>query len=323
MNKVWWLGVVAVAAVGVGLMLGPRLYPPDELLRILRTGQEGVEYTILARVRLPRVSAGFLVGAGLSVSGVILQAVLRNPLAESYTLGISGGASLGICLGMLAGRTASIPVYAFAGALASISVVLAAAGRRRLSPGTLILLGVVVNFVCSSLVLLLLAVTRREQFHQTFFWLIGDLSATPEGTLGAALVIVPALCLVLVAFSRVLDVLSVGEEKAATLGLQVRRSVRILLFLAACLAGVCVSLAGMVGFVGLIVPHICRLLIGGLHRRIVPASFLLGGCFLVLCDGASRTILRPLEIPVGVITGLCGGVFFLALLLTGKRSTGW
>jgi len=279
----------------------------------------GIEKTILLKIRLPRVVAAFVVGAGLSISGVIFQAILKNPLAESYTLGISGGASLGICIGVIAKSISVIPVFAFAGSLISVSIILFASNFKKFTNPSLILLGVVLNFIFSSFVLFLLSVFRSEKFQQTLIWLLGDLSSTPISLLKLLAPLILILSFISLIFFRTLDILSIGEEKAITLGIDMEKEKKRLLLIASLISSLCVSLSGIIGFVGLIIPHIVRIFFGNLHKYLLTLSIFIGGSFLILSDCFSRLIVRPLEIPVGVITGFFGGIFFLFLLLKGEK----
>ncbi len=301
-----------------GLCLGTEFFSIPRLFSLSE-----IDKTILFRLRIPRMMAGFIVGAGLSVTGAVLQAILKNPLAESYTLGISGGASLGICIGVLLGMTALIPYFAFIGAVASITVVLLASIRRKFSNPTVILLGVALNFLFSSFVLFVMAVVRNEQFQSTMLWLIGNISYFPDRLLYAGMASITAISLFLVFSGRVYDLMSLGDEKAISMGLNMEKEKKLALMLCCVIVGFCVSLAGIIGFVGLIIPHITRFFFGPMHKRALPVNFLIGGSFLVLADTAARTLIRPVEIPVGVITGFFGGLFFLAILLRGKYREVW
>jgi len=278
-----------------------------------------IDRLILFRIRMPRVIAGFIVGAGLSVTGAVLQAVLRNPLAESYTLGISGGASLGICVGMLLGQITIIPYFAFLGAIASVSIILLVSSQKRFSNTTLILLGVALNFLFSSFVLFILAVMKNDRFQPTLLWLIGNISYFPAKFLFPATVIIFLISIYLFSSGSIYDIISIGDEKAVSLGINIEREKRISFILCCIIVGFCVSLAGIIGFVGIIIPHISRFFFGSTHRKNLPANFIAGGSFLVLTDTISRTLINPVEIPVGVITGFFGGIFFLAILLRSKQ----
>ncbi len=305
-------------AILAGLCLGTEFYTLSRLFSL-----SNVDKTILFRIRIPRILAGLIVGAGLSVTGAVLQAILKNPLAESYTLGISGGASLGICIGVILGRTAVIPYFAFLGATISITIVLIASIKRRLYNPTVILLGVALNFLFSSFVLFVMAIIKNEQFQSTMLWLIGDISYFPGGLLLSGTLVISAISLFLIFSGRIYDIMSIGEEKAASMGVNLEKEKKLALILCCIIVGFCVSLAGIIGFVGLIIPHVTRFFFGPIHKRSLPINFLLGGSFLVLADTFARTIIRPVEIPVGVITGFFGGLFFLAILLKGRYKELW
>ncbi|HOL21784.1 MAG TPA: iron ABC transporter permease, partial [bacterium] len=274
-------------------------------------------------IRAPRVLAAFIIGAGLSITGAVLQAILRNPLAESYTLGISGGASLGIAMGVIIGKTALIPSFAFIGALLSIFIVLLASIKKRFSNPTVILLGVALNFLFSSLVLFIMAVAKNEQFQSTMFRLIGDISYFPYQILYTGIIVITILSIFLILSGKVYDVISIGDEKAVSIGINIETEKKLALFICCIIVGLCVSLGGIIGFVGLVIPHITRFFFGPSHRRALTVNFITGGGFLILTDTLARTIIRPLEIPVGVITGFCGGLFFLAILLKGRYTEMW
>jgi len=300
------------------ISLGPEIYSPFNLSSL-----SSVEKSILLKIRLPRVFAGIIVGGGLSIAGAVFQAILKNPLAESYTLGISGGASLGIAIGMILGKTASVPFFAFIGALFSITIILLTSIKKKFSNPTIILLGVALNFIFSSFVLFLISIVRNEKFQSTLLFLLGNLSLFPENLLKVSAFFIILSSLYLIFSSRVLDILSIGEEKAATTGIDVEKEKKIFFFLCALITGFCVSLAGIIGFVGLIIPHISRFIFGSSNRKVLPVSFIIGSGFLIIADAISRTIIKPLEIPVGVITGFFGGVFFLFLLVKSKYQELW
>lgn len=322
MKKYWILLAILCVCILAGFILGPEILSPAKILRIILCGNK-IEKTIFLQIRLPRVIAGFVIGGGLAITGAVLQAVLRNPLADSYTLGISGGASLGICIGVISARTMSIPIFAFIGALISVSIIVLAGSRKKLSNPTLILLGVVLNFIFSSFVLLLLAVIKNEKFHETFMWLLGDLSFFPKNLLILASICICLSSILLVLWARVFDVLSIGEEKAFSLGLDPEKNKKMSFLLCSIIVSFCVSLSGIIGFVGLIIPHLARFLLGSSHRKVLIGSFVLGASFLILCDALARTVIRPLEIPVGVITGFFGGLFFLAMLFRNAGRQVW
>ena len=275
--------------------------------------------SIVWLIRAPRVVLGALVGAGLALVGTALQAVTRNPLADPHLLGVSSGAALGavivvLYLGEFIGLL-SLPLAAFVGALVSMLLVLAIASRGgRLESDRLLLAGVAVSFVMMAASNLLLFLGDHHAASSVIFWMLGGL-----GLARWELLWLPALCLVLallllLGLARALNALMAGEHSAVSLGLEPRR-VRLLVFVcASLLTGVLVSLSGAIGFVGLILPHVARFLVGAEHRRLLPVSALLGALFLVWVDVAARTLLAPQDLPIGIATAAIGGVFFVLLL---------
>lgn len=284
---------------------------------------------IVFRVRLPRILLGAVVGAGLAVSGCALQAMLRNPLAEPHLLGISGGAALGGILGLLAASWLSIdaaiaaPAAAFGGGLVALWLIyrLGSSGGRA-DPQTLLLAGVVCNALAGALILLINTVVDIFQARGMLFWLMGSLQTTRYGVVLGAAAYMAAGFAWLAHHARPLDALGVGEEGAMQLGVDVERTRRAAFFAASLLVGASVSVSGMIGFVGLVVPHAGRLLFGPDHRLLLPVSALLGAAFLVAADTVARIALAPAEIPVGVVTALCGAPFFLYLLRRQLRRGG-
>ncbi len=294
-----------------GIFLGDGWAHPLSLLAPERRG--------ILVIRLWRVGLGALVGASLAASGVVLQAVLRNPLAEPYVLGLSSGAGLGTALGIVAGAGLltgwTLPAAGFAGALLSLIAVynLARIGRVT-SPHTLILAGVVWGALCGSLLMFIVSQSSAEGLHAIMWWFLGDLQVF-DVRLALNVALLAALALVaLMFFARDLNVLMLGEEMAGHVGLAPERSKVFVLALAALLTASTVCVSGLISFVGLMVPHATRALVGPNHRRLLPGAALAGAAFLVLADGLGRTVLFPIEIPVGVITSLIGAPFFLVLL---------
>lgn len=276
--------------------------------------------------RLPRVLAGALVGSSLAASGVVLQALLRNPLATPFTLGVSAGAALGAMLALtfdlssgIAGFSA-VPIASFAGSLGAVAIVygLARARHRGLSTNVLLLAGVTLNSFFSALILFVQFLSDFTQTFRTVRWLMGDLDVSSYAPLVAAL---PPLGLSFAAFAmlpRRMNLLSISEESAASRGVDVHNTQRAAFLSASLATGAAVSLGGPVGFIGIVVPHLIRLMVGADHRLVLPASAFGGAAFLVACDTVSRTALSPLEIPVGVVTAIIGGPFFLWLLIRSR-----
>jgi iron complex transport system permease protein len=278
---------------------------------------------ILRRIRIPRTILALLVGGSLGVCGVVLQSILQNPLAEPYTLGVSGGASFGITLAALLGLERTLggfanPISGFAGALFAVSLVYALSRRRFFEPANMVLFGIVISLVFSSLVFFIFSILDPDRMQTTLMWIMGDLSSLEIGLLPAyiPLFLVPAVALLF--FGKELDILSLGPEKARYLGVQPARMYRLLFIITSLLTATCVSAAGIIGFVGLIVPHVLRHVMGPGHLSLLCASYLGGAFFLIASDVFSRYLLYPVELPVGVVTGILGGLILLVLILRRK-----
>jgi len=311
------LAGLAVLAVVAGIFLGPASLSPREVLAALGGGG-GAGAAIVWVLRLPRVVLGLLVGGVLAVSGASLQVLVRNPLADPYLLGLSGGAGLGAVLAMSAGIATPwlIPAAAFAGAVATMATVyaLASAAGRALDGRVLLLAGVVVGAFAGALVTGILAVSPAQHARNALVWLMGGLGGVGwTGILALACYAVPGL-VVLMAEARTLNLLAMGDEPARHLGAEVDRSRTRVYLAASLLTAAAVAAAGIIGFVGLVVPHAIRMLHGHDHRALLPASFVAGGALLVLADAGARTAFAPLELPVGVVTAVVGVPVFAFLL---------
>jgi iron complex transport system permease protein len=281
-------------------------------------------HDVFFRSRLPRALAGAVSGAGLAAAGVAFQALLRNPLAEPYTLGVSSGASLGAALAIrfgLAGAVggAGVGLFAFAGAALSVVLVwrLARVGRS-LPPATLLLAGVTLALVCSAASMLIQYTASFTESYRILRWMMGGLDWIPLRDLGRAAVVIGVGLLLLVGHARDLNALAAGADAAASVGVDAPRSTRIVYGAAALVVGAVVAVAGPIGFVGLVVPHAVRAVIGPDHRALLPVSLVTGAAFVVVCDTIGRLVLAPAQLPVGVVTALLGGPFFLALLVREK-----
>lgn len=313
----FWLSCALLVALLIGLSCGSVSIAPGELPDIL-FGQptSSLHAVVIEKIRLPRVLFAALVGASLSVSGAAFQAVLRNPLADPYILGVSGGAALGAVAALSLGlnATLSVPAAAFCGALLALLVVYLVARSSQGDNHTLILAGVMVGSLASALLLFLLWLAPADSVRNAVFWLAGNLAHVRAGWLSWGYGLSLLAFVLLWRQARALDLFTQGEDCAADLGLDVGKA-RMQVFAAAgVLVAIAVSMAGLVGFVGLVVPHVVRLLWGPGHVRLLPASALAGAAFLVLADALSRTMLAPAELPVGVVTALIGAPFFLYLL---------
>lgn len=305
----------------IGLYMG---YQPVDV-HALQT--DPIARAVLFRLRFPRVIMAGIVGASLSLVGASLQALFRNPLAEPFTLGVSGGASLGASLAIALGlgiSVAGVPIIfvaAFLGAALSVVLVyrLAYSGGGVILPGALLLAGVVLNLCASACVLVIQYLADYNRALQILRWLIGSLDVVGFGLIWRMLIFLVPGWIILSLYARDLHLLATGEESAASLGVDVRRTERIVFVACSLIVGVAVSVGGMIGFVGLIVPHAARLLFGQDVRVLLPASFLLGAAFLVLADTLARVAIAPGELPVGAITALLGGPVFLLLLRRQRR----
>ena len=321
---VFLLLVLLVVAVGVfSLCVGTVWVSPGRLLKLLHT-PHGTLASIVWDLRLPRVLLGFAVGGALSLSGVLLQGLFRNPLVEPYTLGISGGAALGVALVIslgLGGGVVSLPLAGFCGGMAVIVLLYALSARKGiLKIEGLLLTGVMLSFISSSLIMLVMALSKAEDLHGIVFWIMGFLGDASWKTVLFMLTVSIGGLLVSYPLSLSLNALALGEEEAIHLGVEVERTKRMVFLLASLLTGLCVAASGVIGFVGLVVPHGVRLVLGNDHRLLMPGAFLFGAVFLTLCDTLARTIISPMELPVGVITGIVGGVLFIHAL--GRRGVG-
>ncbi|MDF3053302.1 MAG: btuD [Geminicoccaceae bacterium] len=273
---------------------------------------------IVRDLRAPRVALAFLVGGSLAICGAALQAMIRNPLAEPYLLGLSSGAGLGavIAIATRAGGAWAVPLAAFVGALSAVALVyrLSLVSGRRLDPHVLLLSGVVVGAFAGALMSAVMVLSDAPGVRNAFLWLLGGFGAASWRALGvfAAYAAVPVALLLL--HARSLDLIALGDEPAHHLGAEVDRLRRLVYLCTALLTAASVATCGIIGFVGLVVPHAVRTVYRPLHRTLLPVVFLVGGCFLVLADVAARTAVRPLELPVGVVTALIGVPLFALLL---------
>lgn len=322
------LGVLLVTVSLLSLGIGAVHISAKGIISLVLEGKGTPEYNILFNIRLPRILLGLAIGGSLSLAGVISQGMFRNPLVEPYTLGISGGAALGVCLNIVLRLKynlglLSLPLCGFLGAVFVMMLIYSLSRRKgTLKIQGLLLTGVMISFICSSLVMLLMAISRAEDLHGIVFWIMGSLEE-PSWALIKLMALISIIGLfVSYLFSKDLNVLSLGEEEAVHLGVNVERTKLALFLLASLLTGASVAVAGIIGFVGLTIPHLVRIVFGGDHRIVLPASFLTGGIFLIICDTLARTIIAPLELPVGVITGILGGSLFVYALARGRSVLG-
>jgi len=322
------LAVLLLASVVLAITIGPADLAPGEVLTsvlhhlglgpapssVLRDG-------IVWELRLPRVLTAAAVGAGLAISGAVMQAVTRNPLADPYLLGLSGGASLGAVAVLVLGVTALLPPAAFLGALAAlVATLVIARAAGPLTPARTVLAGVAVSSIASAITSLVIFWTATgDSYREILGWLLGSLAGArwPAVVISAAAVLLIAVPLSFA--GRTLDAFAFGDTAAASLGVNVERTRWALLIATALLTGAMVSVSGSIGFVGLVLPHAVRLVVGAANRAVLPLSGLLGAVFLIWADTVARTAFDPRELPVGIVTAIVGAPLFVALLV-GRRA---
>ena len=326
LRRIAWVSVplfLALAAFGLlGLSVGSsRLTIGDALAALVGGGRDNpMLASIIWRIRLPRVIFGALVGSSLSLGGLVFQALLRNPLAEPYILGISGGSAVGAIIGILLGfsRFPGVCLMAFSGSMAVlVLVVFMGSGGVRLKNDALLLSGVMINAFCSSVITFLISLSQDARIHNILFWLMGDLSLPDLSQAGLLSLIVLPCFVVIFRFSNVMNLLLMGREAAQTMGVNTGSATLILLICTSLMVSATVSYCGLLGFVGLVMPHLLRLVMGPDHRILVPACVLGGGAYMILCDILARVLPAQGEMPTGVITAMIGAPLFIYLL---KRS---
>ncbi len=328
-----WMGALLLASLLLSVMVGSVPIKPQEAIQALVKGGAGSDdavATIVRKIRLPRALLAGIVGACLSLAGLGFQAISRNPLADPSILGVSSGASFGLMVAMLlgvAGPTSNAAVttlFAFAGALLAAALVYAIARvDGRLPMTTLLLSGVIVGLFFTSCVMLATVLLAAAELQGVIFWLMGNLGPASRGSLGVLAVVLGIGVAALFREAPRLNVLALGEEQALQLGVEAERVKRVVFVAASLITGAAISAAGSIGFVGLIVPHAARLLLGPDNRNLVPMSVLLGAAFLILADLGARTAAGATELPVGVITSFCGAPLFVYLLRRRRGAESW
>ncbi len=324
------LGLALGLAVVVGVMFGAVRVPFTDVIgalgRALSGSTGGIGDAVIIDLRLPRVLLAALVGASLATAGVLYQALFRNALADPYILGVSSGAGLGATIMIVAGgtsllgRVVGVPIGAFVGALLTITVVVKVASRAgRLESTSLLLAGVAVSYTLSAVTSFLMVVSH-ESMQAVVFWMMGGLTGASWPYVGLLSGLLAVGLVVPMVFSRHLDLMLLGDERAGQLGLNVERFKLVALAIASLVVAGAVSVSGLIGFVGLMTPHMVRLVLGPDHRGLLPASALAGALVLVLSDLVARLVLAPVEIPVGIVTALAGGPFFVWLLVRKERA---
>ncbi len=319
------LGAVFIVTALIGISAGSSGTHFIETLSILagNIDPESITSTIVWQIRLPRVILAAAVGGTLALGGLVFQALLRNPLAEPYILGISGGSAIGAILAMLLGLSyfPGVALFSFAGSLLVLVFVTTIAGatlgNTMLSRDSLLLGGVMMNAFCAAVIMFLISMTRTFQVQHILFWLMGDLSSLQKTQLPVLLLIIPCFAVIFI-LARPMNLLLLGRETAAAMGINVKKTVLLLLVITSLMVSIIVSLSGLVGFVGLVIPHIFRLVLGPDHRLLVPSCILGGASYLIVCDLLARVLPSSGEMPVGIITALIGAPLFILLLLRRK-----
>lgn len=320
------LTILLLSCITLCLFLGTARVSPAKLVYDLfqEGGLSKTSIQIVFSLRLPRLLLAATVGYALSLGGVVFQAVLRNPLADPFILGVSSGAGLGAVVAILLGLGFhwGVPLLAFLGSMLSIVIVMVI-GRKDIGveSSTILLSGVIVNAFFTAFIMFFITTSTDSRLHTMLFWLYGDLSQAKYWPLWLIWPVLISCSLIVYGFSRHLNIITVGEEMAAQLGMNVEKVVWINVIAVSLVMGVVVSFSGIIGFVGLLVPHLMRMLLGSDHRILIPASALGGGCLMVLADTTARTIISPNELPVGVLTAFLGAPFFIYLLKT--KGTRW
>jgi iron complex transport system permease protein len=318
------LSLLLALSIVAAVSFGSSEVGPAAAWRALTGGPGSVDAgaAIVWRIRLPRALLAAVTGASLSLGGLVFQALLRNPLAEPYILGISGGSAIGAITGILLGLAhfPGVSLFAFAGALATLVLILAmGAGRSLFQRDALLLSGVMVNAFCAALIMFLLTLSQDGRLHSILFWLMGNLGTIGFGQLGLLGILVAPCFVAIFLLAHPMNLMLLGRELAASSGVPVRAVTVGLLVAASLMVSVTVSHCGLVGFVGLVVPHLLRMLFGSDHRLLVPACILGGGVFVVGCDLLARVLPEQGEMPAGVITAMIGAPLFIYLLRRSRQ----
>ena len=325
-KKITWVSCILflllLVALFAGLSVGSTGSGLNWVWQFLSGHQDAdaMQDTIIWQLRFPRVLLAIVVGATLSLGGLVFQAILRNPLAEPYILGVSGGAAIGAILGILAGlsRFPGVSFTAFLGSIGTLLLILGmSSGQSILRKDSLLLSGVMVNAFCSAVIMFLISMASDARIHSIIFWLMGDFSMVESGQVGMLAAILLPCFIIIFWLSNPMNLLLLGKEMAQSMGVNTKRVTLILLITTSLMVSATVSHCGLIGFVGLVVPHLLRLVFGPDHRILVPACVLGGGAYMVLCDLLARSLPQQGEMPAGVITAMIGAPLFIILL---KRS---
>ncbi|MBW1894256.1 MAG: iron ABC transporter permease [Deltaproteobacteria bacterium] len=318
------LATLLVAAMLIGLSAGPAGSSLEAVWHSFSSSDDSGSMLdeIIWKIRFPRILLAAMVGAALSLGGLVFQALLRNPLAEPYILGISGGSAIGAIIGILMGLShfPGVSLTAFAGSFATLLLILLmSSGQSIIVKDSLLLSGVMVNAFCAAVILFLISIAQDSRLHNIMFWLMGDFSSSDINQVVILAVMLFPCFILMFRFSGTMNLLLLGNEMAQTMGVNVRAVTVTLFIVTSFMVSVTVSHCGLIGFVGLVIPHLLRLVLGSDHRILVPASILGGAAYVVLCDVPARILPLQGEMPVGVITAMIGAPLFIILLKRSKR----
>jgi len=317
-------GIFLILSMVVGVSVGSTTRSWKEVLEAISnlSNLDTLTSTIIWKIRFPRVILATLVGSTLSLGGLTFQALLRNPLAEPYILGVSGGAAVGAITGILLGFSfyPGVTILAFGGSMVTLAVVIViATGQTFLKEDSLLLAGVMVNAFCSSIIIFLVSLTQDARLHSIMFWLMGDLSlSSTDHVVILGIFLIPCFIAVF-ALARPLNLILLGKDTAENLGINTRVIYLVSIVLISLMVSAVVCQSGLVGFVGLVIPHLLRMILGADHRILIPASVFAGGGYMVLCDVLARVLPLQGEMPVGVITAMIGAPLFIFLLKSWKK----
>jgi iron complex transport system permease protein len=328
LTRLIWISLALLVVLLIAFSLGISIGPTQSGIRTAFSAffsaneSDSVLHSIVWQIRFPRVLLAMIVGATLSLGGLVFQALLRNPLAEPFILGVSGGSAIGAIIGILMGfaRFPGVCITAFLGSLGTLALILImSTGKSILRKDALLLSGVMVNAFCSAIIMFLVSITQDARLHNIIFWLMGDLSAAdlPQVII-LGVILIPCFIMVFL-FSHAMNLLMMGKDMALTMGINIKAVTLILLIVTSFMVSATVSFSGLVGFVGLVIPHLLRLILGSDHRFLVPACLFGGAAYLVLCDLLARALPQQGEMPAGVITAMIGAPLFIILLKKSRK----
>ena len=312
------VSAIFISALFIAILTGLLFGSTSIDIKNFLTGSfiESAQYSIVWKIRLPRVIMAALVGAALSLGGLVFQVLLRNPLAEPYILGISGGSAIGAIIGMMIGLSVfpGVSFLSFSGSMIVLLAVLFTSGKNFSEKNSLILSGVIINAFCSAIIMFLIYIVESSKIHNILFWLMGNLSMVDIKEIKTLVFVLLPCFIVLFFYSHTMNILLMGNQTAKSIGVNVQLTVIILFIITSFMVSMTVCYAGIIGFTGLVIPHLLRFVIGSDNRLLVPASIFGGGAYMVFCDLLSRVLPKHGEMPVGVITALIGAPLFIILL---------